>query len=207
VSAESDARAESVVFHELAGLLSSLWSISEMVAQRPDHPEREEFISLLRAEARKAARTFKDLQNLRALMADNFAERIETVRIADVLEGADALGDAQNARRSTTRDDITLRADMFALAEFIARLRDLAVEFGGDGNDGVEARSDQMDLVYSCGTEDRHADLLEGIDRGDGRARVLYVMRRVVLRWGGDVRVETRDGGAAVTVRLRRSGT
>lgn len=206
MSAESEARAESVVFHELAGLLSSLWSISEMVAQRPDHPEREEFISLLRAEARKAARTFKDLQNLRALMANNFAERIETVRIADVLEGADALADAQNARRATSKSDVTLRADMFALAEFIARLRDLAVELGGDGNETVEARPSAVDLVYSLETDDHHAELLEGLERGDGRARVLYVMRRVVARWGGDVRVENRDGGSAVAVRLQSPG-
>src|SRR5687768_8147285 len=91
VSAEHDETAESVVVHELAGLLSGLWSLSEMVATRPDHPDREEFIGLLRTEAKKAARTFKDLQNLRALRAGNLAERIEDVRVDDVLEAADAI--------------------------------------------------------------------------------------------------------------------
>lgn len=205
MSTESDAMAESVVFHELAGLLSGLWSISEMVATRPDLPEREEFIGLLRIEARKAARTFKDLQNLRALREGNLVDRIENVGVDDALAAADAISNRETAggpRRHSS--GVAVRADMFALAEFVARLRDLAVELGGDATDRVEVHPEAVDLVYLCGPDERQSELLEGADRSDGRARLLYVMRRVVERWGGEVRVEKRDGNAAVTLRLKR---
>jgi hypothetical protein len=207
VSAEHDETAESVVVHELAGLLSGLWSLSEMVATRPDHPDREEFIGLLRTEAKKAARTFKDLQNLRALRAGNLAERIEDVRVDDVLEAADAIANPDTGDHARQHpSDVTVRADMFVLAEFVARLRDLAVELGGEATDRVEVQPACVDLVYLCGPEDRHSELLEGAERSDGRARLLYVMRRVVERWGGEVRVDARAGSAAVAVRLKRSG-
>jgi signal transduction histidine kinase len=206
VSAERDAAAESVVVHELAGLLSGLWSLSEMVASRPDLPDREEFIALMRTEAKKAARTFKDLQNLRALRSGNLAERIEDVQIDDALEAADAIANPDTSGRARQHpSDVTVRADMFALAEFVARLRDLAVELGGEATDGVEVQPDCVDLVYLCGPDDRRSELIEGAERSDGRARLLYVLRRVVERWGGEVRVDTRAGDAAVVVRLRRS--
>jgi hypothetical protein len=162
VSAEHDAEAESVVIHELAGLLSGLWSISEMVATRPDHPDREEFIGLLRTEARKAARTFKDLQNLRALRSGNFAERVEDVHVVDVLEAADAIANPDTAGRARQHPtDVTVRADTFALAEFVARLRELAVELGGEATDRVEVQPDCVDLVYLCGPDERQSELLE----------------------------------------------
>ncbi|MGH2788078.1 MAG: hypothetical protein ACRDJV_09225 [Actinomycetota bacterium] len=197
-----DARAESVIFHELAGLLSSLWSMAEIVSKRPDHPDREEFISLLRTETRKAARTFKDLQNLRALMADNLAERIETVDIAEVLGAADAMGEAESPEGERSTGAAVL-ADTFVLADLIARLRDLASELGGSATDEVEADTDAVTLVYGCGPPENRAELIEGLERGDGRARMLFVMQRIVARWGAKVRV---DETASVIVSLKRAG-
>ena len=56
--------AEATIVHELGGLLSGVWSFVEIVESRPDQPEREAFISLLREESKKAAQTMRDFQLL-----------------------------------------------------------------------------------------------------------------------------------------------
>src|SRR5687768_12530952 len=59
------------VLHDLAGTLTSVHGLAVMADNKKEHPSRDHFISLLRAEAAKAAQAVKDLQMLEVIAADS----------------------------------------------------------------------------------------------------------------------------------------
>jgi hypothetical protein len=161
---------------------------------------------MLRGESKKAARTFKDLQLIRALMTDNVAERVEPTPVSEIIEPALTLTDVvPEIAPSSALDRFTAVADGVALADFVARFVDLAEELGSSPVILVDEAGGGIELRIGCGPDESYDELMHGLTRGDGRGRALYLLERVVTRWGGEVWIERSEGRALAVLRLARA--
>lgn len=198
--------AEATIVHELAGLLSGVWSCAEIVESRPDHPEREAFISLLREEAKKAAQTMRDFQLLKSIEAGRGSEAAGPVWLGELVAGA-ADGSEHSALLDGLAADVpddapAVLADPGALAGLLVRL----VDVSADVCDGApEVRFHQgargMELHLDCGSVPL-SEVSAGIQRGEGRMRILYLARRLIESWGGKVDAEERGTTTVAVLHL-----
>ncbi|MPZ70342.1 MAG: hypothetical protein GEU71_12570 [Actinobacteria bacterium] len=195
--------AESTIVHELAGLLSGVWSFAEIVESRPDHPEREAFISLLRDESKKAAQTMRDFQLLRSIESGRGGEAAGPVWLGELFAGAAAASDhpelLDHLASGVADDAPAVLADPGALGGLLVRLVDVSDEVcDGKSSMTLHQTTRGVELHLDCGSVPP-SEVVVGIQQGEGRMRVLYLARRLVESWGGKVTTKN-DGDHAVAV-------
>jgi signal transduction histidine kinase len=181
--AQQESEETSAVIHELAGILSSLQGFSEIVESRPDHPDRERLISILRQEARRASQALKDLQVFRALDAGKFGDRVEAVSLDDVL--------ASTSDVAPVPEDLpAVRADPLLAPEVIARCIELASELNPQGRAEVVRVAEAAEVRIAMGSDLDPEEIDDGVRTGRAPMRPFALARRLLERWGGSVRVE-----------------
>lgn len=189
--------AESAIVHELAGLLSGVWSFAEIVESRPDHPEREAFISLLRDESKKAAQTMRDFQLLRSIESGRGRDAAGPVWLGELLAGTAGASDhsdlIDDLAAGVADDSPAVLADPGALGGLLVRLVDVSEEVCADKPEVAVHRTTRgVEIHFDCGSVPG-SEVESGIQQGEGRMRVLYLARRLVESWGG--KVTTKESG------------
>ncbi|MGH2731025.1 MAG: hypothetical protein ACRDJI_10520 [Actinomycetota bacterium] len=182
----------STVIHELAGILSSLQGFAEIVESRPDHPEREKMISLVRKEARRAAQALKDLQTHRAMDADRLVETLQPVVLREALADSPVAG--------LVPDDMpAVRADPKLIADVIPRCIELAAQ---DALSEIVVTQGAIEIKIPMGSEADAEELRKDVATGRATMRPLALARRLFERWGGGARVEESDSQTFVVLVL-----
>ncbi len=205
--------AEATIVHELAGLLSGVWSFSEIVASRPDHPDRESFIGILRDESKRAAQAMKDLQLLRSIEAGRPGDAPGPVWLGELLAGAAKHSDHPELfteLASAFHDDApAVLADPGPLSEILVRVIDVGAELAGDAEAelSVEQERDSVTIAIACPGL-RRGEVEAGLVRGEGKLRVLYLARRLFGFWGGSISIEERvDHVTALLTLVQRNAS
>jgi len=182
----------STIIHELAGILSSLQGFAEIVESRPDHPEREKMISLVRKEARRAAQALKDLQMHRAMDAGRLVETLEPVVLTQALA-------ASPVAELLPENVPAVRADPKLLADLVTRCIELAAQ---DVPFEIVVTQDGIEIKLPMGSEVDADDVRKDVATGRATMRPLALARRLFERWGGDVLVEESDSQTFVVLVL-----
>lgn len=183
----------STILHELAGLISGIWSFSEIIESRPDHPERESFISLVRLESKKAAQAMRDLQLLSALESDQLRSEPGPVWLHELIAAS-----ASNCENPALFEDLAAEleadakpvvADPALLSDILVRIADLSAERAAVPSVRATTSGGKIDLRVGCGAAPR-GTLEAGVRRGEGVLRVFYIARLLTEAWGGAVAAE-----------------
>jgi signal transduction histidine kinase len=182
------------IIHELAGILSSLQGFAEIVESRPEHPDREKMISLVRKEARRAAQALKDLQAHRAMDDGRLVERIESVVLTEAL--------AESAVADLVPEDVpAVRADAKLVADVIPRCIELAAQ---DALPEIVTTQSAVEIKIPMGGEVDPEEMRKDVTTGRATMRPLALARRLFERWGGGAHVEESDSQTFVVLVLAK---
>lgn len=194
---------QATIVHDLAGHMTSISGLSEIVAKRPDMASRESLIVTLADEAKAATQAVRDLQTVRSLASGSVAEDVRSVPAEQWFElvKQDIPGEVAEAL-SPPAGVPPVRADAETLAGLIARLLVLA-EPPGDERWSVMPTTGTVQISISMGGTDRSDDLEQGRLSGRKEMRPLALADLLLPRWDARMGIEGKNGSVYVTLSLR----
>lgn len=194
---------ESTIVHDLAGYMTSIAGLAEIVATRPEIDGRESLILSLAKESKAATQCVRDLQTIRSLTAGSVVEDVRGVEAAEWLELVKVdLPDDLAASLALPPDLPAIRADAQILAGLLARILMLA-----DPHDGslwsISASGGSVEIAIAMGTTERLDELVEGRLSGRKEMRALALADLLLPRWGARIEIEEGAAGALVVFVLQ----
>ena len=192
------------VLHDLAGTLTSVHGLAVMADNKKEHPSRDQFISLLRGEAAKAAQAVKDLQMLEVISADLM--RLEEVAVLDFYRAVVARlpGEETPSVPAPPSDVPSLCLDVPLTADVIARC---SVEVAAsEGSCEWEADPDALLLKMTFGPAGDEATVRDGLASGHKNMRPFALARTLLARSGGGADFSVTDQEPLVELRLPLAG-
>ncbi len=216
----------SVAAHEIRGPLSSI-HLAVQTLQRHElaPPARDKMLGLVVREDRRLARFVEDILDVTRIRTGTLRYEDADVDLAEVVRDvAQTLAIEIERSRSTLTIDapaaVVGRWDRFRLEQVVTNLIQNALKFGlgkpievtaraseGEAtltvtDHGIGVPQDQCDAIFEPYKRAVSARHYGGLGLG------LFIVRTIVTRYGGSVRVEPREGGGArFVVRLPlRSG-
>ncbi|MFN2586654.1 MAG: hypothetical protein ABR613_00860 [Actinomycetota bacterium] len=186
----------SVLVHELGGILSSVQGFAHIAEANPAHPDRERFIKLAAAEARRAAQTLKDLHLARALDRGTVAASPPPVEMTELMapfvqETAGAGLHPAGGR------GVMVRVDPAKLAALVAR----CIEASQTPPEMRMAGADPV-LVIALGPAAELDRRRAALDAPYPEMVLFSLTRRLVECWGGDLTIGAEDDRTVVAIRL-----
>lgn len=191
---------EATIVHDLAGYMTSVTGLSEIVATRPEMDRRESLILSLAEESKAATQCVRDLQMVRSIAAGSVAEDVRAVEAGEWFALLKAeLPDDLAASLALPPGLPAIRADAQILAGLVARILMLA-DPPGEHLWSVSASGDAVEIAIAMGTADRLDELAEGRLSGRREMRPLALADFLLPRWGAGIEIE--EGDATVLVAL-----
>lgn len=181
---------EKTIVHDLAGSMTSITGLAEIVALRPDLPSRESLIQTLAGEAKVATQTVRDLQVVRALAADAVVESIREVASS---EWFGAIKDELSADVAGTlapppSDLPSVRADLPTLAELVARLLS-SLGSNAPVSPPFIAYASGDEVIFEIETNAPTEEIEEGRISGRKHLRPLALADLLLPRWDGRLEI------------------
>ena len=209
--------------HELRTPIAAIRAAAETLLSGAleDPAAARSFVEIVARHAERLSRLTQDLLDLSRIESRQWRFDIAPVdlralsgQVVDLLAGA--ARDKGLELRAEVPDGASARADARALEQVLVNLAENAVKYTAEGNVTLRARRDReawLVAVEDTGPGiDRHhlPRIFERFYRVDpGRSREqggtglgLAIAKHLVLGMGGDVAVESGDGGTTFTVRL-----
>ncbi len=216
----------STVSHELRTPLGVMLGYAEMLGDESDAAERTALLAKVRRTGGELLDLINSTLNLNRLEAGQDPPHLEPVALRDFF--TDLAGDFSAVPRPsgvtlhwTTGDDVSLLTDRRKLRMILKNLVGNALKFTPDGDVTVSYLTTPAACTFEVkdtgvGIAPEHLPVIfdmfrqaDGSDRRSfsGVGLGLYIVRRLVLQLGGDVRVTSAPGrGSTFTVALPRSG-
>lgn len=189
-----ESRLVAVIVHDLAGYLTSINGLLEIMAVNPDHPAREEFSESVLMESRNAVQALKDLQLVRSIDAGDLPETVDSVPPAKVLALA---GEhlPQEHRRSLpvpAPDLPPVKADRGLLAEILGRCILLALKTNPEAARDTTAQktNEGVRIDIDLGPSGAANDVEEGRRSGRKAMRPIALGALLLPRWDGSLQTE-----------------
>lgn len=197
------AELESTIVHDLAGYMTSIAGLAEIVATRPEIDGRESLILSLAKESKAATQCVRDLQTIRGLTAGSVVEDVRGVETAEWFELVKVeLPNDLAASLAVPPDQPAIRADAQILAGLLARILTFA-----DPPDGhlwsISASGGSVEIAIAMGTTERLDELVEGRLSGRKEMRPLALADLLLPRWGARIEIEERAAGVLVVFVLQ----
>lgn len=194
---------QATIVHDLAGHMTSISGLSEIVAERPDMDSRESLIVTLADEAKAATQAVRDLQTVRSLASGSVAEDVRSVSAEEWFELVKQEIPGEVAEALAPPAGVPpVRADAETLASLIARLLVLA-EPPGDERWSVTSTTGSVEISIAMGGTDRSEDLEQGRLSGRKEMRPLALADLLLPRWDARMGIEGKNGSLFVTLFLR----
>lgn len=194
------------ILHDLAGMMTSVQGLAQILETKGDHPSRDEFAAMLSDEATKAAHAVKDLQLLRALSDGSPVEDLQRVTVSELfLAVREGLSD--DLRHGFTPPppdlpDITVDKDL--LADLIGRCYETASQTNPseDHHVGATALDGRLEITLEFGPSDPDAEVIQGVRSGRKGMRPAAIAARLLPRWNGSVDARLSDDGVTLVFEL-----
>jgi signal transduction histidine kinase len=202
----SDEALISSILHDLAGMMTSVQGLAQIVETRRDHPSIDEFLSMLSSESEKAATAVKDIQLIRALADGQPVEDIQTVTVSELfLAIREAL--SEDLRHGFTPPPPGLPdvvVDKMLIADLIARVYAEASQTNPAEEHHVSASvSDgSVNVTVDLGPPEPGADIMQGIRSGRKSMRPAAIAYRLLPRWNGVLEPLVGDDSVRLVFRL-----
>lgn len=200
---------QAAIVHDLAGYMTSINGLAEIVAARPDHVAREELIATLSRETRVAIQAVKDLQLVRALEKGSVVERIEDVSVEQTFSQVrEALPPELGSRLAPPAPGLPpVRADAEQLVSLLTRLIELAAATNAEAPSAVRAAAapGAVAIGIDLGPPGEMNDVSEGRASGRKTMRPVALADLLLPRWGGSMHVETTEGRVGLALALATS--
>ncbi len=179
------------ILHDLAGMMTSVQGLAEIVEHDRDHPEIDELVKMLSSEADRAAQAVKDLQLIRAIDAGAPVEALDTVTVSELfLAVRESL--SEDLRHGFTPPppglpDVYVDKDL--VADLIARCYEAASETNPAENHQVRAMAvdGKVEVLIDFGPADDLNEVLEARESGRKGMRALAIAHRLLPRWNGQL--------------------
>jgi two-component system phosphate regulon sensor histidine kinase PhoR len=209
--------------HELRTPIAAIRAAAETLLSGAlaDPGAARSFVEIVARHADRLSRLTQDLLDLSKIESRQWQFEIVTVdlralaaQVVDLLAGA--ARDKGLALRAEVPDGAAVRADARALEQVLVNLAENAVKYTAEGNVTIRARRDGgawlVDVADTGPGIERHhlPRIFERFYRVDpGRSREqggtglgLAIAKHLVLGMGGEIGVESGEGGTTFTVRL-----
>lgn len=194
------------ILHDLAGMMTSVQGLAEIVEQHKDHPEIDELVKMLSSEADRAAQAVKDLQLVRALDDGSPVEALDTVTVSELfLAVRDAL--SEDLRHGFTPPppglpDVYVDKDL--IAGLIARCYEVASETNPAEDHQVRAMAleGKVEILIDFGPADDIKEILEARESGRKGMRALALAHRLLPRWNGQLEPRATDNEVRIAFKL-----
>jgi signal transduction histidine kinase len=214
-----------VMSHELRTPLNAVIGYADLLGAGiggPLTPAQQQHVARIRAAARNLLSIIDDILVYARLEAGEDSYRSETVAVAGLLEEIADLVRPEAAQRGLDlaidmEQHVTVRSDREPLRRIITNLVANAVKFTASGEVRIQARSegDQLRIAVTDTGRGIPADSLERVfspfwqvdqsttRSAGGSGLGLSIARRLALRLGGDIEVESEEGrGSTFTLIL-----
>jgi signal transduction histidine kinase len=202
----SDEALISNILHDLAGMMTSVQGLAQIVETQRDHPAIDELTSMLSTEADKAAEALRDLQLIRALAEGSPVEALGNVTISELfLAVREEL--SEDLRHGFTPPPPGLPdvfVDRSLVADLIARCYEAASETNPAEEHHVRATfvDGKVEILVDFGDSADLAAVLEGRDSGRKGMRAIAIAHRLLPRWGGEVEARVTDDEVRLAFKL-----
>lgn len=197
------------ILHDLAGMMTSVQGLAQIVENKKDHPSRDEFLRMLSSEADKAATAVKDLQLLRALQEGSPVEDMQQVTISELyLAIREALSeDLRHGFAPPPPGVPDVLVDKDLLADLIARTYEVASQTNQseDHHLRVAEAAGKVELTIDLGPPNEDMDVIDGVQSGRKGFRPVAIAQRLLPRWNGGVEPRADDREVQVVFRLDRA--
>jgi two-component system phosphate regulon sensor histidine kinase PhoR len=215
--------------HELRTPVSAIAGAAEtLLSGAMDEPgQARTFVEMIARNAERLARLTNDLLDLSRIESRQWPVQLEPISVEAVARrAAEVCAEPARRKRIELRievpAEVTVQADARALEQVLVNLLDNAVKYTPDGGRATVSAvvgTDRVDVEVADtgpGIERHHLPRLferfyrvdPGRSRGSGGTGLgLAIVKHLVQMQGGDIGVETGDGGTRFRVRLPRATT
>ena len=214
----------SIAAHEIRGPLASIHlAVQTLQAHSIPEPLREKMLTLVAREDRRLGRFVDDLLDLAHIRADTLLFSVEKVNLSEVVRDVAARTRAELERCGssltiTAAADVIGNWDRWRLEQVVTNLLTNAIKFGR--GKPIEVTVDEREGFATLVIEDRgigvpsaqRERIFEPFERGvsvqhyGGLGLGLFIVRTIVNRFAGAIRVESRPGeGSRFIVELPKT--
>lgn len=196
----------STILHDLAGMMTSVQGLAQIVEKQRDHPAIDELVSMLTSEADKAAQAVKDLQLVRAITDGSPVEALGAITVSELfLAVRESL--SEDLRHGFTPPPPGLpdvMADQDLLADLVGRCYEAASETNPSEDHHVRALEvdGMVEIMIDFGPAKDLEELLAGRESGRKGMRAIAISHRLLPRWGGQLEPRVSGGEVQIAFRL-----
>jgi hypothetical protein len=193
----AEPRLVTTIVHDLAGYLTSVNGLLEIIAMRPDHPAREEFSASVLKQSRNAVQAIKDLQLVRSIDAGDLPENIVAVPVEEVLAVAgERLPEEHRDSLPVPAPGLPpVSADRDLLAEVLGRcvLLALSTNPGAVRDVTTQHTDDGVRIDIDFGPANDTNNVEEARLSGRKGKRPIALCALLLPRWGGSLQTEVGE--------------
>lgn len=194
------------ILHDLAGMMTSVQGLAQILERKSDHPSRDEFTAMLSSEADRAAFAVKDLQLVRALEDGSPVEDLQEVSVGQLfLAIRERLSDDLRHGFAPPPPDLpSITVDLDLLADLIARIYEHSSQTNPSEDHHIAASVGEGQLIMhlTLGPLTTDPDMLGTWREGRKGMRPAAIASRLLPRWGGSVDTEPGENAHRLAIRL-----